>query len=76
MEFLSDGTMITRLSIGTKKCGNDRSSNLSIGGNWNVDKRNNILSLTNGKFNSTEYRILASSSNKLIIKRIIAEEKL
>ncbi len=71
MKFSSDGVMSKRLSRSSRKCGNDRSSNRNIGGNWIFDKKNSILTLKIGKFSNAEYEILELSSNKLILKRII-----
>jgi hypothetical protein len=73
MKFSSDGKMTKQLSHRPKKCGNDRSSNLNIGGNWVFDKKNSILTITIGKFSSAEYLILELSTNKLILKRISTE---
>jgi hypothetical protein len=73
MEFSSDGKMSKQLLGGSKKCGNDRSSNLNIGGNWIFDKKNSILTIKIGKFNSVTYEILELSSNQLIMKRMISE---
>jgi hypothetical protein len=73
MKFSSDGKMTKKLSRRPKKCGNDRSSNLNIGGNWVFDKKNSILTIKIAKFRSAEYEILELSTNKLILKRIITD---
>ena len=71
LKFSSDGEMSKRLSRSTRKCGNDRSSNRNIGGNWVFNKKNSILTIKIGNLSNDEYEILELSSNKLILKRII-----
>ncbi|MFC0605172.1 lipocalin family protein [Winogradskyella pulchriflava] len=71
MKFSADGKMSKQLSGNSRKCGNDRSSNRYLGGNWTFDKEHSILTIKFGKFSTTEYEILELSSNKLILKRII-----